>query len=341
MKLTKNGWSRNSDEKSLFGTSISVTPLFYGAESSTAHGVTFTVTSNTPWNVSFTLNPSTFMSYSSCSSIGGLSGTFDVSIADSLDIHSRTGNIRVANTIGGTYQDVSITQNRGQVGPELYLTATSPSNAFSSSSWPNYGIDASIDGTVKGSATVTIDVSSNRDWTIYAVPAGMTILPSSGIAGVVTPVTLTISANNTLIPRSGSFVFDNGSFTYLNITQDAIHQWLEYYDSVHGITRVGDGSPVNINYNLASGKWSVNGNLPSLSNPNLNFTMKFTGGAPITWAWDNTTFPWLSMTDRSGVGNGYGPTFSYISGTPSGYNTIAGNIGGQYGYPHFIIVSGT
>lgn len=118
MKLSKNGWTRNSVTKSLFASQLAVTPLVLTDVSAAAIIVGYNVITNVPWTVDLYNNPGGFMSISSCPSGGNIIHPYDGSVYIALtsnlsSMSPRTGNLNIANVLGGTSQNVSVQQRYG------------------------------------------------------------------------------------------------------------------------------------------------------------------------------------------------------------------------------------
>ena len=116
--LNKNGWIRNSVVKSLFASRLAVTPLAYVDVSAAECSVGYNVITNVPWSVDLYNNPGGFMSIESCPSAGNMAHPYDGSVyihlASNLSsMSSRTGNLNIANVLGGTSQNVSVQQRYG------------------------------------------------------------------------------------------------------------------------------------------------------------------------------------------------------------------------------------
>jgi hypothetical protein len=340
MKLNKNGWSRNSEAQNLYLGAIDVFPKSFSQNSSDLGDYEFDVSANFTWNASIYQNPENFMSITSCPSGGDISfpedGSIFIHITENASTKARLGKIRVHLLPGTTiYKDVSIWQARGSIGPELFLYSPPPNGTsnFSYVGWPNYSIDASQNGTIKGSYTIYIDVSSNHSWSIDTPPSWMTLSADSSGAGHTT-IALLVDSNLTLSSRSDILYFNYGgdSPVSLYIWQESTEVWVE-----SGATRYD--FPLNLYYNSGSNILDIN-TTPQGSGSSLYLNMRFTGGSSIDWQWDNTTLGWLSMTDRSGTGDNYGPSFSAI-GSPIGSEWIDGSAGEVYSYPLIINVGGS
>ncbi len=335
IKLSKNGWTRNSNTQYVYQGIVNVAPTSFILSSSDADTTTckFNVDANFIWNASIYTNPEGMISGITCSSVGGLDGSISFNITENSSTRARLAKIRVGLLPGmGTYKDVSIWQPRGAIGPELFLY--SPSNLASNflyASPPYYGMDASYNGTIKGSVSQTIDISTNHAWTITNTPSWVTLTPSSGSGS--TSITLTVSANNTLNSRSDYIYFNYGGDNpvTLSISQDPIETWVEYSGNRYSF-------PLNISYSgYPGGYWQINyGSI--IYGDTLDLNMRFTGGGSgINWEWDNDYYSWFSLYDITGTGDGYGPSFQ-ATNYPSSSYTIDGSAGGESGYPLIINV---
>lgn len=335
MKLYKNGWARTSEALQLFSGTLSVTPLSFVLNSSDAGTVGFDIDANYPWTASFTQNPESFMSVDT-STIGAYDGSLSIDFTVNASTRARLGEIRVQLEGSNIYKDVSIWQPRGVIGPELFLYSPAGSTAnFSYATWPYYTLNASFNGYIKGSSSLTINVSTNSSWATSNVPSWVTLAPSFGTG--TTSVLVTVNENLSLQGRSQTMYFNYGDTpVQLSIYQEAVQAWLEY-----GGTRY-DQPTLTYNHNGGIGSfWQIDWGTPLYGN-NLYMNMKFSDGASIDWQWDNTSLSsWLDMTDRSGTGDYYGPSFSYNGyGFVSGMEWIDGSAGGIYGYPLRLMVEG-
>jgi len=332
MKLyTDTGWVRNSDVVNLFKGSIYVNPSSYTLSSSDAVvDLGFDVDANFTWDASVYQNPDNFMYNIRCTSIGGLDGSILVDLTANSSTNGRVGKIRVHLLPGETiYRDVSIYQPRGAVGPEMWLTNNAKLYSYT---WPTYYIDASRNGNVGGSNPWTVDVSANAacPWSIDSYPPWVSIYPMSGPAGTSTTITITVDGNEDIeYQRNGTIEFVSGSTSVgsLTIYQRGVEVWLE----IGGDEYKFDGTPIQIEYQSFGSYWQVNGG-PLYYGTDLYMNMRFTDGVSLDWEWDNISSSWLSIMDRSGVGNDYGPTLGAYS-TPSGSHYVECSVGNVYGYP--------
>lgn len=336
MKLsTPNGWIRNSVSRNAFAATITVAPSSFVHNVSDAQTDTFNVTSNVAWVASFIQNPEGMMTINS-STMFTYDGSLNIDVAANASTNGRSGIIRVSPTLGGLNIDVSIYQPRGLVGPELSLIGNAK---LQSTTWPYYTLDASRNGNVGGVNPFTIDVSSNRAWTLGTLPSWVTsVTPSSGLANVSTPIAITLAVDSSIEYQRQdtiSFLTNPGStpFGYLTIAQRGIEAWIE-----HNSTRYNFG-PLSLNYISGSNTWLING-VSQGSSSMLAFNMRFTDGVAVPWVWDSISSPWISFTDRSGTGNAGGPTVSAM-GVPVGGAQSIGNIGGIHAYPYIFIITGS
>lgn len=225
MKLYKNGWSRNSDVQNLYLGSIDVFPKSYTLSASDAANVDFDVSANFTWNASIYQNPENFISITSCPSGGDMispnDGSIFIHLTENASTKARLGKIRVHLLPGSNiYKDVSVYQPRGTIGPELYSPANSTSN-FSYYVWPFYSMNASTNGTIKGSYTTYIDVSSNRPWSIDTLPPWLTLSADASGAGKTT-IALTVDPNYQIYSRNATldFYYGGDAPVQLYILQD-------------------------------------------------------------------------------------------------------------------------
>jgi hypothetical protein len=223
IKLSKNGWTRNSNTKYTYQGILNIYPSSFTLNSSNGDTTTckFNVDANFTWNASIYQNPDNFMTITSCPSIGGQDGSINISITPNSSTNGRLGKIRVALQPGGSvYKDVSVWQPKGTIGPELSLY----SSQIIGQSGSHYFLkNASQNGTVSGLATVLIDISSNRAWdTTGILPPNAIIVPDASGAGL-THATIIFNTNNTLDPIDGYFKFDYaGNSIYLDLYQEEV-----------------------------------------------------------------------------------------------------------------------
>jgi hypothetical protein len=201
-------------------------------------------------------------------------------------------------------------------------------------SYPYYYVDASQNGTIKGSATLTVNVSTNQPWYIDTLPPWISTNITSGGAGQTT-LTITSDPNESLISRNYNleFYYGGDSPVYLNINQSPAQVWIEYSGNRYDF-------PISLSYSGTppGGFWQLNGG-PIAYSDSIYLEMRFTPGSTIDWEWENTYFPWFNVYDRTGTGDGYGPSFQATS-SASGYYTVEGSAGGvEFGdYPLLINV---
>lgn len=139
MKLSKNGWTRNSTPQSVFGGSMTVLPLSqnvsWGSDAAWDSSAAFAITSNVPWSYSYFLNPSDmFTTTVICTSLGG-SPSWDGSLfidISSNEFINRTGTVRF-QPAGAT----AINANVNQYGP-IALATASISSGTATQSGGNY-----------------------------------------------------------------------------------------------------------------------------------------------------------------------------------------------------------
>lgn len=330
IKITKNGWTRNSVTKNAFAAILNVTPSSFVLSSSDAGTVGFDVDSNFEWVAYFSQNPSNFMSIDS-STMGSYDGSLNIDFTANDSTQARLGKIRVQPIFGGTYKDVSIWQPRGTVPPEMSLINNSKVLTYS---WPYYYVDVSRNGNVGGSNPWTVDVSANCSWEVDVMPPWVSsVYPSSGSAGV---TSIAISVNESLVienTRNGSIEFVNGAnpLGSLTLYQSGVDVWAENNGDRYDF-------PLYLEYNGGSNIWSIN-STPLSSGTACYLNMRFTDSVAINWQWDNTTLGWLQFTERSGTGDYYGPTLEAKS-PPSGYEWIDCSAGGVDGYPLTMNVTG-
>jgi len=325
IKFYKNGWPRNSEVQNLFLGVINVSPTSYTMSTSDgASNIGFDVDANFIWNVSIYQNPGGFMKLRDidpCPSIGGLDGSIFFDIIPNASTKGRLGKTRVHLLPGSAiYKDISIYQPRGTIGPELFLYSPPPGSLtnFIDTTWPSYSVNASQNGTIKGSSNIHINVSTNRPWSLDTLPIGATLCPSSGPIGQ-TDVSLTCAENNSLVYRYGSFVFDcSGDLTTsLQVFQSPVDVWFEYSDDYLGNTRVN--FPMFLTYDSETTTWTVNYSGTVSGTSKFFFSMHFSDDTPtIPWVWDDFGEAWLSFYGRTGSGSS-SPGHSYITASGSGY----------------------
>jgi hypothetical protein len=190
MKLTKNGWTRNSASKNLFASSLAVTPLSYSDVSAAETSIGFNVITNIGWDVSLYNNPGNFMSIwqGICPSGGNLSHPYDGSVyihlaSNALSTVSRTGYVKILNLLGGTFQNVSIQQKWG-IQPQTLPTLISSFYAI-----PRQSPTIPYPGQ-SGIRYITDSGKSNYVWTITP-DSGMTVAITSG--GLTTDSSITVT----------------------------------------------------------------------------------------------------------------------------------------------------
>jgi hypothetical protein len=334
MKLSKNGWVRNSTTKYVYQGNINVTPTSFVLSSSDADITTckFNVDANFTWNASIYSNPGGMISGITCSSIGGLDGSIFFNITENSSTKARLGKIRVGLLPGmGTYQDVSIYQPRGVIGPELFLYSPVGSTSnFSYVSYPNYYLDASQNGTIKGGATLTINVSTNQSWTATNIPSWATLVPSSG-AGSHGAI-LTVSPNNTVNSRNQGIVFNFGGDTpvYLYLSQEEVQVWIEYTETdTYTLKRIPispyGGEPLA--YSYPQNKWHDDYNNANVSGSYFSFGMKTTNNValPFLWTIPPAASSWLSGYPLSGTtptSDSYSSIHAFGSYSPGQYTVL-------------------
>jgi hypothetical protein len=331
MKLTTpNGWIRNSVTKYVFPANMAVSPSKYDFTglpdaSSARTNIGFDISSNTPWVASFIQNPDNFMYLGDPSTMFTYDGSLYINITDNASTNGRTGIVRISPTLGGLNIDVSVYQPRGTIGPELFLYATGLHGA-----WPVYEIDASAVGEINGMVSVNVDVSSNRPWSIDILPAGATLTPDFGPAGL-TSTTLTVSQNLLMtdyyydnIVKAFTFDYGTASPITLNVVQDNPKYTITpyYYPSDQGFE-----FDVNGNYIFGEGSDYID--------------LEFEDNLPVPWqlfvrdtgdgtSWFNLNF----VPSISGVGNEYGIILScYYNATFAQRHCIADlSINGYHPY---------
>lgn len=110
MKLTKNGWSRNSDTQYVYGGTFAVSPSTYQLDASGAYtadaSLTFDVDANTTWTAALQTNPSTFLINLAYAYTGDSDGSIWVETEENTGA-DKTGIIRVTTSSGST-TDISI-----------------------------------------------------------------------------------------------------------------------------------------------------------------------------------------------------------------------------------------
>ncbi|NMC60490.1 MAG: BACON domain-containing protein [Candidatus Methanofastidiosa archaeon] len=334
MKLyTDTGWVRNSDVVNIFKGTIDVNPMMIQQSSSdAAFDLGFDVNANFTWNASVYQNPDNFMYNIRCTSVGGLDGSILVDLTPNSSTNARIGKIKVHLLPGQSiYKDVSIYQPRGAVGPELFLYSPVPGGTsnFSYSTHPNYYMDASQNGTIKGLYTIPINVSTNHAWDIDVLPSWIDIDVTAGGPGQTT-INLLVDPNYTLQYRNFTFEFNYGgtSPVYLTIDQAQAEAWIEYSGDRYDF-------PLNLTYSgYPGGYWQINYG-PTIYGDNLYLNMRFTDGTPIDWEWPNAFYSWFNLSNRTGTGDTYGPTFQ-ATNYPSTTYYLDGSAGGVSGYPLLI-----
>lgn len=109
MKLSKNGWTRLSDVKFMYGGSLEVEPSLYYATKNASTDIGFNIITNIPWSINVTSNPSDFMYNIRCSSVDGLDGSIYIDILENIGFE-RTGIIKVISN-GGIEKTITMIQD--------------------------------------------------------------------------------------------------------------------------------------------------------------------------------------------------------------------------------------
>jgi hypothetical protein len=233
MKLTKNGWTRNSDIKYAFLGYLSAYPSTYTDISSGAGTLSaFDVSTNFTWNASIWQNPDNFISSISCPSIGGLDGSINITVIANDTSHNRIGKIRVGLLPGGSpYQDVTFIQPAGIILPTLSLHSLMTQQFYGWS--PNYYFDVSQNGVI-GYLGLFVNVSTGATnyWETTS-DSGVSINPTSNIGPVGPPynaarVSCTPNNTMTLEERTITFTYGGASPVYLNMRVEPVESWIEF-----------------------------------------------------------------------------------------------------------------
>ena len=147
----------------------------------------FQLSTNKPWEIT------DLPAWVTASPASGNAGT-EITVTLTVEINEqleRNGNFTIEAGLGSERVDIR------QLAEIQNLTVT-----------PTF-IEVKADGKIADGSEPTVNISTNKNWSITGLPAWITANPASGEAGMNMPVTFTI-AKNDLAERTGNFTVNAG-----------------------------------------------------------------------------------------------------------------------------------